>query len=142
MRSTIAAAFVLLAACSGKDTADTAPGFVTGWKEVMSNNGDFMVMWQAAPEPIPLNDIFQLSVMVHDSTGDTMLMSSELTAVDATMPAHGHGMNTAPLVTANGDGSFVVDGMMFHMAGEWEIVFDVADQGVTDTAATLVDCCG
>lgn len=134
-------ALLLLGACSaGGDSADSG-GYVEGWKEVMSDNGDFMVMWQAVPEPIPLNELFSLSVMVHDSSGQTMLATSELTDADATMPAHGHGMNTAPEVTANGDGSFVVDGMQFHMAGEWEITFDVTDGGVSDVARTTVDCC-
>lgn len=121
---------------------DTASGSLeTGWKELLTEQGEFMLMWQASPEPLPLNESFQLSVMVHDSTGATMLPDAELLSVDASMPQHGHGMNTTPQVTANGDGSFVVDGMLFHMGGDWELVFEVAEGDTEDMAVTTVPCC-
>jgi hypothetical protein len=45
--------------------------------------------------------------------------------VDATMPEHKHGMNYRPSVTPKGTDRFAADGVMLHMAGRWEIVFDV-----------------
>lgn len=41
--------------------------------------------------------------------------------VDATMPAHQHGMNYEPRVTVNADNVLQVDDMVFHMPGVWEI---------------------
>ena len=52
-------------------------------------------------------------------------------AVDADMPAHRHGMNYRASVTALGDGRFRADGLMFHMAGRWRILFDLPASDVT-----------
>ena len=48
-----------------------------------------------------------------------------LTRVDASMPAHRHGMNYRPSLTALGEGRYRAEGLMFHMAGDWELRFDV-----------------
>ncbi len=49
--------------------------------------------------------------------------------VDAFMPAHQHGLNYAPEVSALGDGLFRVDGLLFHMPGLWELQTDVEFRG-------------
>ncbi len=49
--------------------------------------------------------------------------------VDAFMPAHQHGLNYAPEVSALGDGTFRVDGLLFHMSGLWELQADVEFSG-------------
>lgn len=51
--------------------------------------------------------------------------TAELLAVDATMPAHRHGMNYRPSLHPLGDGRWRVDGLLFHMAGAWELTWDV-----------------
>jgi hypothetical protein len=59
----------------------------------------------------------------------------------ATMPSHGHGMNTEPQVIANDDGTFGVTGMLLHMEGWWEMTADVTVMGTTERATFNVDCC-
>ena len=54
---------------------------------------------------------------------------AELVRVDATMPEHKHGMNYAPTMMAIGDGRYRVDGLLFHMPGNWEVAFDVRAGG-------------
>ena len=46
-------------------------------------------------------------------------------AVDADMPAHRHGMNYKPSVTATGKGRYVADGLLLHMPGHWRFIFDL-----------------
>ena len=46
-------------------------------------------------------------------------------AVDATMPAHGHGMNYRPAVAMLGAGRFRFTGLMLHMPGTWRVSFDL-----------------
>lgn len=53
---------------------------------------------------------------------------SEL-GVDAIMPAHRHGLNYTPRITALGNGVFRVDEMLFHMPGQWELQVDVNFDG-------------
>jgi len=52
--------------------------------------------------------------------------------VDATMPEHRHGMNYRPTVTATGEGRYKAEGLMFHMAGRWELMFEVRSGGKTE----------
>jgi hypothetical protein len=113
----------------------------------LSDGGSFMVMYSPDPEPIPFNELFDLVVMVHDGEDHSeMLMDADI-EVDATMPAHGHGMNTEPSVTREDDGSFLVEGMKFHMRSEdaeqrWEIHIEATHEETTETATFNVMCCG
>ncbi len=58
-------------------------------------------------------------------------------ALDATMPAHGHGMNYTPevqLVNANASETvYRFDGLVMHMPGEWEWAVSVTADGDTET---------
>ena len=45
--------------------------------------------------------------------------------VDANMPAHGHGMNYRARLRERGAGRYAVDGLLFHMPGDWRVRIDV-----------------
>lgn len=48
--------------------------------------------------------------------------------VDAHMPEHRHGMNYKASVKPQGTlGRYRAEGLMFHMPGKWEFLFDVRD---------------
>ena len=51
--------------------------------------------------------------------------------VDAHMPAHRHGMNYSPEVTALGPGRWRAEGLLLHMPGRWELVFVVDGDRLT-----------
>ncbi len=55
--------------------------------------------------------------------------------VDAHMPEHRHGMNYAPAVKTTAPGRWRVEGLMLHMPGRWELVFEVRAGGRTDRLA-------
>ena len=59
--------------------------------------------------------------------------------VDARMPAHQHGMNYKPTVSSTGANRYKADGLMFHMPGRWELMFEVEAGGKTDKLAKTVD---
>jgi hypothetical protein len=48
------------------------------------------------------------------------------------MPAHRHGMNYQPRVTARERGVYVAEGLLFHMPGRWQLLFDVDRGGRTE----------
>lgn len=52
-----------------------------------------------------------------------------LVRVDASMPAHRHGMNYRPSIHPLGPGVWRVDGLMFHMRGAWELVLEWRHDG-------------
>ncbi len=71
---------------------------------------------------IPMAKHFALDVQLCDKGS---ISAARLLKADATMPEHKHGMNYRPVVTPLGAGRFRVEGMMFHMAGHWELAFEV-----------------
>jgi len=58
--------------------------------------------------------------------------------VDAYMPEHRHGMNYAPVVKPLGKGRWRAEGLMLHMPGRWEFVFEVRAAGTTDRLANTI----
>lgn len=115
-------------------------------RSLESENGQFLVMYSPSVEPIPFNQLFDMTVMVHDGEDHAQILMDAEISVEARMPAHGHGMLTDANVTKRDDGSFLVEGMKFHMRSNspeerWEIVVDVDQNGTTDTAVFNVMCC-
>jgi hypothetical protein len=50
------------------------------------------------------------------------------------MPKHNHGLPTDPKMTkALGNGNYVLEGMRFHMRGDWELTVTVDADGRRDT---------
>lgn len=60
-----------------------------------------------------------IGTCVSDGTGP----GPRVLAVDASMPAHRHGMNYRPRVVAEGNGGARADGLLLHMPGEWQFEF-------------------
>ena len=60
----------------------------------------------------------------------------ESVRVDAHMPEHRHGMNYAAQVKPLGPGRWRAEGLMFHMPGKWELVFEIRAAGKTDRVAS------
>ncbi len=55
---------------------------------------------------------------------------SEVSAVDATMPKHGHGMNyQARVLPGDGPGLYLAESMLIHMAGQWLLSVDTRRDG-------------
>ncbi|MFU8803046.1 MAG: FixH family protein, partial [Bradymonadaceae bacterium] len=49
------------------------------------------------------------------------------------MPAHGHGSNTTPTVTEEGDGKYRVDDVVYTMPGVWQARIGIQGDDVEDT---------
>ena len=105
--------------------------------KVATDGGSFEVTVTSTPQPIPLNELFELDVEVR-ATAKLDDPNPVWLDVLATMPAHKHGMNTLPRVEDLGEGRFRVRGLLFHMAGEWELEFDVVKGRIHEHAVTRV----
>lgn len=118
----------LLAGVAGSAEACEAPaGFTT--RERLASK-DVVVMFRTVPEAIEIGRHFSVEAVVC-ATPPTQGLR-----VDARMPEHRHGMNYRPTVAATGPGRYVALGMMFHMPGRWQLVFDVERGGRTERLAT------
>ena len=95
--------------------------------EGQTADGRYKVSIKPMPDPIPLNALFALNLKVDKTEGGTLQAGTQI-LVDATMPAHKHGMNTVPMVQpGNAPGSYLVQGMLFHMSGLWEIAVKIQE---------------
>ena len=95
--------------------------------------GGLQVAWVVADtRPIAQGEHFALLVRACPP-------EAELLAVDATMPAHRHGMNYRPSITPLGPGRWRVEGLMFHMRGAWVLTLDLRHAGRTQTLRQAID---
>ena len=72
---------------------------------------------QLNPKDVPLNKPFDAVVTVCSQTGK---FPSRLT-IDATMPAHKHGMNYKPKTSKLDNRTFKAENLLFHMPGSWRL---------------------
>lgn len=63
----------------------------------------------------------------------------ETLKVDAHMPAHRHGMNYAPKIVPLGPGHWRAEGLLFHMPGAWELVFELRAEGASDILRSTIE---
>jgi hypothetical protein len=118
-------------------TSTPAPAPATV-RSVRSAAGTFTARWSTDPDPIPLSDPFAMNVELFEDEACTKPASDGTLSVDAAMPHHGHGMNVRPKVEALGAGRFRVTGLLFHMPGRWELMFDRTRNGLLERAQTTV----
>lgn len=98
---------------------------------------DLTLTLSTEPAMIPLNELFTLTVRALDADGNAL--DGTLT-FDATMPAHGHGMNVEPVLSSTETGVFVVEGVNFHMPGTWKLDFTFESDGTTLTVSADYEC--
>ena len=99
----------------------------------VSRSGHFVASFQSELDPLAINRIHSWTLVVHNTDGRPV--SNADIAVSGGMPAHDHGLPTQPRVTRElGNGRYLVEGMRFHMQGEWivEVVIE------TDSARDVV----
>ena len=130
---------LLLVACGNREDAPptkAGPSASTAssvWPSTLpTDRGTFEVTVSPKGGKIERNKHFSLDVSLVAKTGDTKNVAI---VVDADMPAHRHGMNTKPEITAEGPDHYRIDGMVFHMAGDWVITVDVVREGTTERAS-------
>jgi hypothetical protein len=88
----------------------------------MLRSGEVHLSWQVEGAALGVGRMFALQAQVCPPT-------ARLDRVDAMMPEHQHGMNYRPRLVDLGAGRWRAEGLMFHMAGRWELRFDVVEAG-------------
>jgi len=84
--------------------------------------------FHTVPERVTLGEHFVVEFAACAKDGGRAVAAI---AVDAWMPEHRHGMNYRPSVTALGGGRFRAEGLLFHMPGRWEFVFQTGGTRLT-----------
>ena len=84
--------------------------------------------YRTTPAKLAVGKPFAVELVVCPKDPQARITSIE---VDARMPEHRHGMNYKATVKPQADGRYRAEGLMFHMPGRWEFMFDIRDaQGV------------
>jgi hypothetical protein len=86
------------------------------------------IAWRAMPAPIAVGKPFAIEFEVCPRGASSPI---ERVSIDAWMPEHRHGMNYRPNLTGQAPGVIRADGLVFHMPGHWQLVFEVAIAGRT-----------
>ena len=90
----------------------------------------YLVLYRTRPAPLKVGQHFSVEFAV--------CPTPQSVRVDAWMPEHRHGMNYRPTVTATGEGRYKAEGLMLHMAGKWELVFEVRSKDSVERVAQVV----
>ncbi len=119
-------------ACTGEPEEET--GETDTSAGAMTDGGTWRVVFETATTPPPVSEETTATVSVFGGEAHDAPATAVAIEVDVSMPAHGHGTNTTPVVTANGDGTFLVEGLLFHMTGDWEAAIAVSEGATAETA--------
>lgn len=100
-------------------------------REWVSARGVYQVSIESSIEPIEINRIHSWVLHI---TADGEPVSGATISVIGGMPAHDHGLPTSPRITEDlGRGRYRLEGMRFHMNGDWEVSINIDAGGKTDT---------
>jgi len=106
-----------------------------GWQRMSAKapTGTTKAAINVTRAPVALGQPFTVDIRICADAGETI----ERIGVDATMPAHRHGMNYRPEVTQTGENAYTASGLLFHMRGEWQIA--VSAYGADSTTLFTLD---
>lgn len=90
----------------------------------------YLVLYRTHPASLKVGQHFALEFAV--------CPAPESVHVDAQMPEHRHGMNYRPTLTGSGEGPYRAEGLMFHMAGKWELMFEMRSRNSVERLTQTV----
>jgi len=97
-----------------------------------SQRGLFTVRAESELQPLQINVLHGWRLHIAAADGTPVL--GAIVEASGGMPQHNHGLPTRPRVTTElGDGDYYLEGMRFHMAGDWEVVLNIEAAGHADT---------
>jgi hypothetical protein len=128
MRRWLLPAFGLLVAANAQ-----ACGEALGAGAQRIDSARFQLAYKPAPAPVPVGRFFAIDFVLCPRDGAAPPAEVR---VDATMPEHKHGMNYRPSVKTFAPGQYRAEGLMFHMPGRWELVFELHGAGTAPLRLT------
>jgi hypothetical protein len=99
-------------------------------------SSDVVVLFRTVPSPIKIGQHFTVEALVCPTPP---IGAAAGFMVDARMPEHRHGMNYRARVFRKPDGIYVAEGLLFHMPGLWQLMFDVERGGRMERLTMDID---
>ena len=125
MKSALSIGSLLLMLAAGPSLADVC-GAPDSWRTLSPEDNTALKAALSVGSELPkVGAPFDVELRVCNPDGHTV----DRLAVDATMPAHKHGMNYQPQLKKTADGHYKATGFLFHMPGVWQISVSVYSDG-------------
>ncbi len=122
---------LLVLSCHAVASESTPP-------DVFWTSDRFQVSFESDLKPIVINQIHQWIIQVQ--TLDGVPVTKAEISIDGGMPDHDHGLPTDPQVTGNlGDGRYRVEGLRFHMQGQWELKITIRADNMEDVVTISLE---
>jgi len=131
MRALASAAWLACGACAAQTCGERLAAPVHS-----TESPRYVVAYSTLPARIHVGGHFTVDFAICPRDGAPM---PDSVRVDASMPAHRHGMNYRAGITPTGSGTWRAEGMLFHMAGHWEIAFDLVTGSTVERLTDGID---
>lgn len=101
---------------------------------ITSRAGHFQLQARPGLEPLAINRLHAWNLRLAREDGTPV--TGATIEVGGGMPEHDHGLPTRPRVRETSEpGLYLLEGMRFHMHGEWRLVLRIDDHGTRDEIA-------
>lgn len=98
----------------------------------LTDDEHFKITITSKLDPLVINTMHAWIIHVENKHQQDVLEAS--ITVDGGMPEHDHGLPTRPQITKNlGNGSYLLEGIKFHMGGWWILTISIVDGSVSDS---------
>lgn len=110
----------------------------TGNTTWTSKAGYFQLDVRSELNPVVINKMHRWSLRLVDADGNPV--TGAAISVQGGMPAHDHGLPTAPRVSSEPEsGNYVLEGLRFHMRGLWELEFTIRAGETSDVVIVALE---
>ena len=106
------------------------------WHVATADDGSTHVAWRPVGGRVPRNEPFSMEVLLF--RGDEPDGGAGL-LLRGWMPDHGHGQVQKPVVSEVGGGRYLVEGVLLHMRGTWQLIFEITEDAARATAESVVE---
>ncbi|ALO47482.1 FixH family protein [Pseudohongiella spirulinae] len=97
-----------------------------------------IINMQSQLQPLTINQMHSWIITIRDT--DNRPVAGATIEVNGGMAEHDHGLATAPRVTDYlGDGAYLLQGMRFHMPGQWQLELTILVETARYSASMTVD---
>jgi hypothetical protein len=121
--------FAIVFICAGLSIPAAAQDCAERSANHTMESARYRLAYRMVPEKIVVGSHFVIELVVCPKADQPI---PDNIRIDAHMPDHRHGMNYKPSIKAGDAGRYRAEGLLFHMPGRWELIFDVGAGGKTD----------